>query len=56
MLYETDFPHPTCMHPGPQALAAERPRDYADRVLGELPDDTLRKVFHDNAAALYRVD
>jgi len=53
VLYETDYPHPTCMHPGPQALAAARPRDYADRVLGSLPETTLQRVFHDNAAALY---
>jgi predicted TIM-barrel fold metal-dependent hydrolase len=55
MLYETDYPHPTCMHPGPQAQAAERPRDYAERVLTHLPGATLQRVFHDNAAALYRV-
>lgn len=53
LLYETDFPHPTCMHPGPQALAAERPREYADRVLSRLPDETLEKLFHKNAVALY---
>ena len=55
ILYETDFPHPTCMHPGPQALQAERPRDYAERVLTRLSDETLKKVLHDNAAALYRI-
>lgn len=39
----------------PQALAPERPRAYADRVLSELPEETLRKVLHDNAATLYRI-
>ena len=52
VLYETDYPHPTCQHPGPRS-PAERPRDYATRVLGGLPDEVLRKVLHDNAAAVY---
>lgn len=52
MLYETNFPHPTSMSPGPQS-AALRPRDYAESALADLPESTLRKVLHDNAAALY---
>ena len=52
ILYETDYPHPTCQHPGPRT-PAQRPRDYATRVLGGLPDDLLAKVLHDNAAAVY---
>ncbi len=27
-MFETDYPHPTCQHPGPQT-PAQRPRDYA---------------------------
>ena len=38
--------------PGP-ARPPQRPRDYATRVLGDLPDDVLAKVLHDNAAAVY---
>ena len=52
ILYETDYPHPTCQHPGPRT-PAQRPRDYATEALGGLPDDVLAKVLHDNAAALY---
>ena len=52
ILYETDYPHPTCQHPGPRT-PAQRPRDYATRVLGDLPDEVLAKVLHDNAAAVY---
>jgi len=52
ILYETDYPHPTCQHPGPRT-AAQRPRDYASRVLGELPDAVVAKVLHDNAARVY---
>ena len=54
MMFETDFPHPTSMSPGPQS-AALRPRDYAEQALAGLPESTLQKVLHDNAAALYRI-
>jgi uncharacterized protein len=54
LLYETDFPHPTSMSPGPQS-AAVPPRQYAERALAGVPEPTLQKVLHDNAAALYRV-
>ena len=36
ILYETDYPHPTCQHPGPRT-PAQRPRDYAERVFGGFP-------------------
>lgn len=52
LLYETDFPHPTSMAPGPQS-AAWPPREYAERALAAVPEATVRKVLHDNAAALY---
>ena len=32
ILFETDYPHPTCQHPGPRT-PAQRPREYAERVL-----------------------
>jgi predicted TIM-barrel fold metal-dependent hydrolase len=54
VLYETDFPHPTSMTPGPasSALAA---KDFIAQHLHHLPEDTLRKVLHDNAAGLYKI-
>ncbi len=52
ILYETDFPHPTCQHPGPRT-PAQWPRAYAAEALGVLPDDVLAKVLHDSAADLY---
>ncbi len=55
ILYETDFPHPTCMAPGPNT-PAEHPRVYAERALSELPDELLQKVLHDTAASLYKVN
>ena len=55
VLFETDFPHPTSMSPGP-ATAAVAPDVYIDEVFGDLPDDTLRKILHDNAARVYHLD
>jgi predicted TIM-barrel fold metal-dependent hydrolase len=55
MLFETDFPHPTSMAPGPKSVA-DHPRDYAERALAGLPEDVVGKVVHDNAARLYGLD
>lgn len=52
ILYETDYPHPTCQHPGPVTPARE-PREYAADALAGLADDVVAKVLHGNAAALY---
>jgi predicted TIM-barrel fold metal-dependent hydrolase len=54
-LYETDFPHPTSMSPGP-ASYADRPSDFIEQELGGLPEETLRKVLHDNSARLYNLE
>jgi predicted TIM-barrel fold metal-dependent hydrolase len=55
ILYETDFPHPTSMSPGP-ATAAMAPNDFLLEAFAELPDATLRKILHDNAARIYHLD
>ncbi|MCU0311782.1 MAG: amidohydrolase [Acidimicrobiales bacterium] len=55
ILFETDYPHPTCQHPGPQT-PAQRPRVYAERVMGGLDDAVVEKVLWSNAAALYGLD
>ena len=47
VLFETDFPHPTCLYPDPIASAAV--------ALEGLGDDVTRAVLQDNAAALYKV-
>jgi predicted TIM-barrel fold metal-dependent hydrolase len=56
ILYETDYPHPACMSPGPTLPAAVAPKQYIQEKLGHLPDATLRKILHDNAASLYHLD
>ena len=52
IMFETDYPHPTCMHPGPRT-AAKRPREYATELLAGLPDELVGKVLWDNAAKVY---
>ncbi len=55
ILFETDYPHPTCQAPGPASVGTQ-PRLYADRVLGDIPTDVLRKVMHDTAARLHGLE
>ena len=47
ILFETDFPHPTCLYPDSLAYAAEG--------LAEVSPEVQRKVLQDNGAALYRI-
>jgi predicted TIM-barrel fold metal-dependent hydrolase len=48
LLFETDFPHPTCLYPNVKEYLAEVTSDWAST--------TRRKILQDNAAALYNVD
>ncbi len=52
LMFETDYPHPTSMSVGPASIAV-RPREYAERVLGGIAEDTAGKVLHTTAARLY---
>jgi predicted TIM-barrel fold metal-dependent hydrolase len=54
ILFETDYPHPTCQHPGPRS-PAQYPRNYASGVFADIPEAVTRKVLFDNAAALYGI-
>lgn len=54
ILYETDFPHPTSMSPGPNSVAVY-PKDFIEANLSKLPEDALRKVLQTNSAKLYGV-
>jgi predicted TIM-barrel fold metal-dependent hydrolase len=54
ILYETDFPHPTSMSPGP-ASVAERPGSFIENHFSDLPSDVVQKIFHDNAARIYHL-
>lgn len=55
ILYETDFPHPTSMAPGPASCAMPA-KQFISEKLGHLGEDILRKVLHDNAARIYHLD
>jgi predicted TIM-barrel fold metal-dependent hydrolase len=54
LLYETDFPHPTSMSPGPNSVAL-MPKDFVEANLSSLPEDDLLKVLQTNSAKLYHV-
>lgn len=47
VMFETDFPHPTCLYPDPLKTAEENMRG--------LSEATQRKILSDNAMKLYRV-
>jgi predicted TIM-barrel fold metal-dependent hydrolase len=47
IMFETDFPHPTCLHPDPLGMVEEK--------LATLRPETQRKVMGDNAIKLYRL-
>src|SRR5262245_1722471 len=47
VMFETDFPHPTSLHPDPVGMVSEK--------ISTLRPETQRKVMGGNAAALYRV-
>jgi predicted TIM-barrel fold metal-dependent hydrolase len=55
LMFETDFPHPTSLSPGP-ASTARSPRQVVDDTLEELPEAVCRKIFFENAARLYHVE
>jgi uncharacterized protein len=48
VMFETDFPHPTCLYPG----AA----DYVREAAEEMTPDERRKIFGGTAEKLYRLD
>jgi uncharacterized protein len=48
VMFETDFPHPTCLYP--------RSIERAQATIGSLAPDVQRKVLQDNAAELYHIE
>ena len=47
ILFETDFPHPTCLYPDPLATVEAK--------MATLPEATQRKIYGENARKLYRL-
>jgi predicted TIM-barrel fold metal-dependent hydrolase len=55
ILFESDFPHPTSMSPGPKSYALP-PLEYFEKYHGHWSDEAKRKVLHGNSARLYHLD
>ena len=55
LMWETDYPHPTCQYPSPNS-SAQHPADYAEQALGNVSEETARKVLQHTAARIYNVD
>ena len=55
IMYETDFPHPTSISPGVFDFSRGAREDIEGK-LGDVPEEILRKVLHDNAARVYHLD
>jgi predicted TIM-barrel fold metal-dependent hydrolase len=55
LMFETDFPHPTSLSPGP-ASASPTPREVIERSLGGLPETTVGKVLQHNAERLFSLE
>jgi len=47
ILFETDFPHPTCLYPEPLATVKDK--------MATLPAETQKKIYGENARKLYRL-
>jgi predicted TIM-barrel fold metal-dependent hydrolase len=54
-MFETDYPHPTSMSPGP-ASPAENPAEHIARHFAGVRPEIAKKALHDNAAAVYHLD
>lgn len=55
IMFETDFPHPVSLSPGPVSPATN-PREMAEAALAGVDQDIVEKVLWGNAARLYGVD
>jgi predicted TIM-barrel fold metal-dependent hydrolase len=54
-MFETDFPHPTSLAPGP-CSPAELPSAHVAKQFAGVSPEVARKALHDNAARVYHLD
>ncbi len=54
IMYETDFPHPTSMSPGP-ATSAIKPSLFIQETMADLAEDVQEKLLWSNAAKVYNL-
>jgi predicted TIM-barrel fold metal-dependent hydrolase len=55
-MFETDFPHRTSLTPGEAFPHIKGPRETIIANLAAIPETTLVKLIHDNAAKVYHLD
>ena len=55
VMFESDFPHPTCLAPGP-ASYTDSPKNVIESNLSSLPEDVLHKLLYANAARVYGLE
>ena len=55
MMFETDFPHPTSLHPGPASYSPS-PAEVIRRDTEIVGEAVMRKVLQDNACRVYHID
>jgi predicted TIM-barrel fold metal-dependent hydrolase len=48
IMFETDFPHPTCLYGNVQ--------ETIEQGLTQVSQDVRRKILYENAAKLYRIE
>ena len=54
VMFESDFPHPTCLAPGPVSHS-DSPDKVIEENLSGLSEDILMKILHANAARVYNL-
>jgi predicted TIM-barrel fold metal-dependent hydrolase len=54
LMFETDYPHPTSLSPGPNSSSLP-PLGMVERNLAGVRPEVARKILHDNAAAVYHL-
>ena len=55
VMFETDFPHPTSLHPGPASYSPS-PAEVIRRDTDIVGEAVMRKVLFDNPARVYHID
>jgi predicted TIM-barrel fold metal-dependent hydrolase len=55
-MFETDYPHPTSLSPGPASPADNPAEHIAKGFVGRVTEETARKALRDNAVKVYGLD
>jgi predicted TIM-barrel fold metal-dependent hydrolase len=55
VMFETDFPHPTSLTPGPASYSPS-PAEIIERDTAIVGAEVMRKVLQDNACRVYHIE